>query len=101
MTRELDALEYEVSIFGGYEDENSTSEDITETMLSVMQVRAEVSTRHAANCNNVPGTERPVPAAGGLHRPRQHGDQGGGGLAQGVRGGGQVSSDWWRHGAEL
>ena len=46
MTRELDALEYEVSIFGGYEDENSTSEDITETMLSVMQVSVAVSTRH-------------------------------------------------------
>ena len=54
MTRELDALEYEVSIFGGYEDENSTSEDITETMLSVMQVSVDVSTRHAANCDDCP-----------------------------------------------
>ena len=38
VTRELDALEYEVSVFGGYEDERGTSEDVTETMLSVMQV---------------------------------------------------------------
>ena len=38
VTRELDTLEYDVSIFGGYDDENRTSEDITETLLSVMQV---------------------------------------------------------------
>lgn len=38
MTRELEeSLEYEVSIVGGYEDENNTSEDITEMLLSVMQ----------------------------------------------------------------
>jgi len=37
VTRELDALEYDVSIFGGYDDDNRTSEDITETLLSVMQ----------------------------------------------------------------
>ena len=98
MTRELDAQEYEVSIFGGYEDENNTSEDITETMLSVMQVRAGVSTRHVANCDGGPGTERSVPAAGCLHGARQHGHQGGGGLAQGVRGRRQVSGDWPRAG---
>ena len=39
MTRELDTREYEVSIVGGYDDENRTSEDITETLLSVMQVK--------------------------------------------------------------
>ena len=39
VTRELDTREYEVSIVGGYDDENRTSEDITETLLSVMQVR--------------------------------------------------------------
>jgi len=38
MTRELEeSLEYEVSLLGGYEDENETSEDITEMLLSVMQ----------------------------------------------------------------
>ena len=41
VTRELDTLEYEVSVFGGFEDERRTSEDITETLLSVMQVSAE------------------------------------------------------------
>ena len=42
VTRELDTLEYDVSIFGGYDDENRTSEDITETLLSVMQVTEEL-----------------------------------------------------------
>ena len=37
----MDTLEYEVSVFGGFEDERRTSEDITETLLSVMQVSAE------------------------------------------------------------
>jgi len=37
VTRELDTREYDVSIVGGYDDENRTSEDITETLLSVMQ----------------------------------------------------------------
>jgi len=37
VTRELDTLEYSVSILGGYEDENSTSEEITEMLLTVMQ----------------------------------------------------------------
>ena len=45
VTRELDTLEYDVSIFGGYDDENRTSEDITETLLSVMQVKSELFTR--------------------------------------------------------
>ena len=39
VTRQAAAeAEYEVSIFGGYEDENSTSEDITESLLMTMQV---------------------------------------------------------------
>ena len=39
VTRQAAAeAEYEVSIFGGYEDENSTSEDITESLLMAMQV---------------------------------------------------------------
>ena len=37
MTRELDTLEYSVSILGGYDDENSTSEEITEMLITVMQ----------------------------------------------------------------
>jgi len=37
VTRELDTLEYSVSILGGYEDENSTSEEITDMLLTVMQ----------------------------------------------------------------
>jgi len=37
VTRELDTLEYTVSILGGYDDENSTSEEITEMLLTVMQ----------------------------------------------------------------
>lgn len=38
VTRELeDSLEYEVSLLGGYQDENSTSEEITEMLLGVMQ----------------------------------------------------------------
>ena len=45
VTRELDTLEYDVSIFGGYDDENRTSEDITETLLSVMQVTEELFRR--------------------------------------------------------
>ena len=39
LTRQAAAeAEYEVSIFGGYEDENNTSEDITESLLMSMQV---------------------------------------------------------------
>ena len=39
MTRQAAAeAEYEVSIFGGYEDENATSEDITASLLMSMQV---------------------------------------------------------------
>ena len=39
VTRQAAAeAEYEVSIFGGYEDENNTSEDITESLLMSMQV---------------------------------------------------------------
>ena len=39
VTRQVAAeAEYEVSIFGGYEDENNTSEDITESLLMSMQV---------------------------------------------------------------
>ena len=39
VTRQAAAeAEYEVSIFGGYEDENATSEDITESLLMAMQV---------------------------------------------------------------
>ena len=39
VTRQAAAeAEYEVSIFGGYEDENSTSEDITDSLLMAMQV---------------------------------------------------------------
>ena len=37
VTRELDTLEYTVSILGGYDDENSTSEEITEMLIMVMQ----------------------------------------------------------------
>ena len=37
VSRELESRDYEVSILGGYEDENNTSEDITDTLLSVMQ----------------------------------------------------------------
>ena len=37
VTRELDTLEYSVSILGGYDDENSTSEEITEMLITVMQ----------------------------------------------------------------
>jgi len=38
VTRELEeTMEYEVSILGGYSDENSTSEEITEMLLTVMQ----------------------------------------------------------------
>ena len=37
VTRELESRDYEVTILGGYEDENNTSEDITDTLLSVMQ----------------------------------------------------------------
>eukprot|EP00092_Neocalanus_flemingeri_P058476 GFUD01069687.1.p1 GENE.GFUD01069687.1~~GFUD01069687.1.p1 ORF type:complete len:338 (+),score=99.79 GFUD01069687.1:96-1109(+) len=36
-TKDQDILEYSVSILGGYEDENSTSEEITEMLLAVMQ----------------------------------------------------------------
>ena len=39
--------EYEVSIFGGYEDENNTSEDITESLLMSMQVSL---TPHNTTC---------------------------------------------------
>ena len=39
VTRQAAAeAEYEVSIFGGNEDENSTSEDITDSLLMSMQV---------------------------------------------------------------
>ena len=39
VTRQAAAeAEYEVSIFGGYEDENATSEDITDSLLMSMQV---------------------------------------------------------------
>ena len=37
VTRELESRDYQVSLLGGYEDEQSTSEDITDTLLNVMQ----------------------------------------------------------------
>ena len=38
VTRQLDTMEYTVSLLGGYKDENGTSEEITDCLLSVMQV---------------------------------------------------------------
>ena len=37
VSRELEHRDYQVSILGGYEDEQNTSEDITDTLLNVMQ----------------------------------------------------------------
>ena len=37
VTRELESRDYQVSILGGYDDEQNTSEDITDTLLNVMQ----------------------------------------------------------------
>ena len=37
-TRELEDMEYDVSLLGGYSDEEEISQDITEMLLVVMQV---------------------------------------------------------------
>ena len=37
-TRELEDMEYDVSLLGGYADEEEISQDITEMLLVVMQV---------------------------------------------------------------
>ena len=37
-TRELEDMEYDVSLLGGYTDEEEISQDITEMLLVVMQV---------------------------------------------------------------
>ena len=37
-TRELEDMEYDVSLLGGYCDEEDISQDITEMLLVVMQV---------------------------------------------------------------
>ena len=37
-TRELEDMEYDVSLLGGYADEDEISQDITEMLIVVMQV---------------------------------------------------------------
>ena len=84
-------------MFGGFEDERRTSEDITETLLSVMQVSAEKTFIYCVIYCEIltfsAGSERQVQAGAGLHGASEHGDQVGGGLAQGVWGRGE-SGHW-------
>ena len=80
--------EYEVSLVGGYNDDRSCSRDITDSLLFTMQVW-NVILSCVYHHGTIPESLRRVPSEPGLRPLSQHGEEGGGGLAEDLRGGGQ------------